>query len=119
MVCARPSSDVPKLLYLLKKLRVNFVTKGHGYGYFYGSHILDVFIGVLLVEHKILGGESLSESHKLNLQNVHSIQFTANCIDLKTQKNMFYFAPNMVVIVVARNVNLFGVRDRDYIRTSV
>lgn len=32
---------------------------------------------------------------------------------------MFYFAPNMVVIVVARNVNLFGVRDRDDIRTSV
>lgn len=89
MVCARPSSDVPKLLYLLKKLSVNFVTKGHGYGYFYGSHILDVFIGVLLVEHKILGGESLSESHKLNLQNVHSIQFTANCIDLKTQKKCF------------------------------
>lgn len=118
MVCARPSSDVPKLLYLLlKKLSVNFVTKGHGYGYFYGSHILDVFIGVLLVEHKILGGGSLSESHKPNLQNVYSIQFTANCTDLKSQKKHVLFC--MVVIVDARNVNLFGVRDREDIRTSV
>lgn len=83
MVCAKLSSDVTKLLYLLKKLSVNFVTKGHRYGYFYGSHILDLFNGVLLLEHKILGGESLSESHKLDLQKVYSIQFTANCNDLK------------------------------------
>lgn len=69
------------------------------------------FVGVSLYDHKNMGQKHLKEPEKSDFTKLCSKHFIE--LNLK-KKEKFYFAPEMVIIAVTRQVHLFGIRRGEF-----